>query len=88
MSRWPGCRTQFLQRGLALGTILASRRNPVVLSMQRAVSNARKKIKMALTETVEWATPVLHLRTEDCVSSTPRRLCPGPGVFCEETDRQ
>jgi CHAT domain/NACHT domain len=35
--------------------------------VDEAVSDARKAIKMALGETVEWGTPVLHMRAKDGV---------------------
>ncbi|HEX9941450.1 MAG TPA: CHAT domain-containing protein [Thermoanaerobaculia bacterium] len=36
-------------------------------AVDEAVSDARKAIKMALGETVEWGTPVLHMRARDGV---------------------
>ena len=36
-------------------------------AVDAAVSEARKAIKMALGETVEWGTPVLHMRAKDGV---------------------
>ena len=36
-------------------------------AVDEAVSDARKAIKMALGETVEWGTPVLHMRAKDGV---------------------